>query len=810
MRPLSRGKKKYRWDKQILPQKSLHFPEAFFIWEVLMKSEAKILDKTTCYHCGDECTKHSYDCGDKHFCCEGCRLVYEILNKNELCTYYDLEKNPGISRRVSVRPGKFAFLDDEKVIQKLCAFRSADQSTISLYLPQVHCSSCIWLLENLNRLNKGIISSRVNFLKKEISLRFRENETSLKNIAELLTQIGYEPHISLHDLDATKIKKYDRSRIYKIGIAGFCFGNIMMLSFPEYFSFGQIQEKGLKEMFSYLNLALSLPVLFYCDNEFFISAWKGMKQRFLNIDAPIALAIVITFLRSLYEILWGIGPGYLDSMTGIVFFMLLGRFFQDRTYQALSFDRDYTSYFPVAVTVMEEDGEKQVLVSDLKTGQRIRIHSNEIIPADAILFLGEARVDYSFVTGESVPVKKTLGEIIYAGGKQTAGSIELEIVKEVSQSYLTQLWNKKNPKDENPEKKSYIHKLSKYFTGVLFTIALTSAVYWQINNPGKTWKVLTSVLIVACPCALLLSATFTNGNLLRILQKNGIYLRDPLVIEQLAEADTIVFDKTGTITSNEGFETTYEGITLSKEDSQLIRSLTSQSIHPLSRAITLHLTECEKLNVKNFREIHGCGLEGEVYVAVNNIVLGRFMFGNKYREGFDSLVTSLQHRYKISVLSGDNDAERPYLQNMLGSESELLFDQLPEDKLNYIRSLQQKGRKVIMVGDGLNDAGALMQSNAGIAVSDDTNNFTPACDAVLEGTKLKQLNRFLNYCREGKNIIGGSFVLSILYNIIGLYFATSANLEPVIAAILMPLSSISIVLFTTGMSALAARKLKPH
>ena len=794
-----------------------------------------IKEISVCYHCGEDCQEKTYFLEDKSFCCEGCRLVFEILDKNNLCTYYNLESNPGITQKVKIRPGKFAFLDDKNVQQKLIEFRSETQSQVSFYLPQMHCSSCIWLLEKLNQLNPHIISSRVNFLKKEITIVFNEQNTSLKSIAELLTQIGYEPHISLHDVAGKEIKKYDKSRIYKLGIAGFCFGNIMMMSFPEYFSLGIINEKGLKAYFAYLNLILSLPVIFYCDTEFFISAWKGIKQKFLNIDAPIALAITITFLRSVYEIISGTGAGYLDSMSGIVFFMLIGRFFQDRTYQTLSFDRDYTSYFPVAITVVEK--EIQIPVSDIKIGQRIKIHSNEIIPVDAILFMGEARIDYSFVTGESIPVKKTLGEIIYAGGKQTGAVIELEVVKDVSQSYLTQLWNKKEGAIVRKEKTSYIHVLSKYFTYILFSIALISAVFWGVHDSTKVWKVVSSVLIVACPCALLLSATFTNGNLLRMLQKAGIYFKNSLVIEQMAEADTIVLDKTGTVTLCNDFNITYEGDPLSYENKQLIRSLSSQSIHPLSRAISSYLPQDKVLVAKSFKEFHGQGLEGiingnyvklgskkfvfgtnngtdnegaKVYVFINNKVYGRFLLKNKYRNGFESLVHKIRDKYSISILSGDNSAEKSYLQKLFGTKSKLLFDQKPEDKLRYIEQLQKEGKKVMMVGDGLNDAGALMQSNVGIVVSDDTNNFSPACDAILEGKEFYKLYDFIQYCRAGKKIITGSFILSVLYNIVGLYFAVTGSLEPVIAAILMPLSSISIVLFTTGTSTLISKRISPH
>ncbi|MGZ3866851.1 MAG: heavy metal translocating P-type ATPase [Bacteroidia bacterium] len=794
-------------------------------------------EKLVCYHCGEDCKTERIKIEEKHFCCEGCKTVYEILNHNNLCEYYDINKNPGLTQKIKIREGKFAFLDDASVQTKLVHFTDGRQNHVNFYLPQMHCSSCIWLLEQLPKLNSGVLKSQVNFLKKEISIVYDPKVTSLRKVAELITSLGYEPHISLHDISQKEIKKYDRSRIYRIGIAGFCFGNIMMMSFPDYFSSGELNDASLKHLFNYLNLLLSLPVFFYCAGEFFISSWKSLKQNFLNIDAPIALAIVITFTRSVYEILSDTGVGYLDSMSGIVFFMLLGRFFQDKTYQNLSFDRDYTSYFPLGVTLVNEDGtEKQIPVSQLKAGQRIKIHSHEIIPADAILFLGKATIDYSFVTGESLPVEKSIGEIIYAGGKQTGGALELEVVKDVSQSYLTQLWNNDTFKKENAEKKvSFIHAISRYFTYVLFSIAIVTGLYWYFHDTSRILSSVTAILIVACPCALLLSATFTNGNMMRMLQKFGFYAKNAGVLERISEVDVVVFDKTGTLTQQEETQILYKGKELSEEEKQLVRSLANQSSHPLSKAVSSALPFSKNLHAKNFKELKGKGIEGlingaeiklgseefvygkqagneaggsRIFISLDNEIKGYFTVKNKYRDHLQEVISDLKKEYSLAVISGDNEAEKQTCRKYFGAETTLLFNQQPQDKLDFIKNLQREGKKVMMIGDGLNDAGALQQSDTGIVIADDINNFSPACDVILDGKSFSKLNRLIDYCKKEKAIIMGSFIISVLYNIVGLFFAVQGNLEPVIAAILMPISSVSIVLFTTGMSSFFAHKLK--
>lgn len=788
-----------------------------------------------CYHCGEACNA-AFVVEDKQFCCEGCKQVYLLLNENNLCSYYDLDKQPGIKAKGKFISERYAYLEDEATIKKLVQFSSDTQTNIIFSIPQIHCSSCIFLLENLHRINPGIIRSQTNFQRKEVFIVFNPHLISLRKVVEQLAFIGYEPYISLKDTTGKKQSAFNRKRIYKIGVAGFCFANIMMLSFPEYFSSGNIEQAGLKQTFTWLNLLLSLPVLFFSASGFFVSAWKGLRQQFLNIDAPIALAVLVTFGRSYYEIISGHGAGYLDSGSGIVFFMLVGRWFQDKTYDSFSFDRDYRSYFPLGVTVMNGGEEKNIPVTQLKKGDRIIIRNEEMIPADALLVKGDASIDYSFVSGENTPVNKNKGALIYAGGKQMGSAIELETVNEVSQSYITQLWNNEVFSAKKNTEKSFIHPWSRYFTFALFSVALVTAIFWWMNDPSKLLPAVTAVLIVACPCSLLLSATFTFGNMLRIFGKNKLYLKNAAVIEALAKINTIVFDKTGTITRQQVAAVQYEGTPLSKNELLAVKNMTRQSSHPLSKVIASWLqVNAAAVETHAFKEYSGLGIEAKmnnipirigsaafmkgdgqafitrdtgshVHVMVNHVHLGYFNVNNQYRAGIHQLVEQLKlKRYQLHVLSGDNDGEKNKLHQLFGATTNIYFHQSPQNKLDYIGYLQKQDKKVLMLGDGLNDAGALMQSNVGIAVSDNTARFSPACDAILDGDRLGLMDKFLAYARSGKKIITVSFILSLIYNIVGLSFAVQGLLSPMVAAILMPISSISIVLLVTLLSTLSAR-----
>lgn len=793
---------------------------------------AATVASTTCYHCGEDCNNSNISFDSKPFCCDGCKMVYQLLNKTGLCDYYGLNNTPGLTQRATVRPDKFAFLDDKKIEQQLASFTSDTVTIVTFYLPQMHCSSCLYLLENLHKINGAIVSSRVDFPAREVTIHFSPS-TSLRKVAELLTAIGYEPYISLNNLTGKK-PLTEKGLVYKLGIAGFCFGNIMLLSFPEYLGLNA-NDNGLQGVFRTLSIILSLPVFFYSAQTFYQSAYKGLRHKFLNIDAPIVLAIWVTFGRSLYEYFSGTGSGYFDSMTGIVFFMLAGRVLQNRTYRQLSFSRDYTSYFPIAVTVLKEGGELPVALPDIKAGDTLLIHHDEIIPTDGILTRGKAWIDYSFVTGESLPVLKEMGEIVYAGGKQTGGNIEILTLKEISQSYLTGLWAKEDGNATQKADTSFVHLLSRWFTYIVLAITLLTGLYWWQHDTARLWNAVTSIMIIACPCALLLSNSFTNGNILRILSKNKFYLRNAQVIENIASVDAVVFDKTGTLTSAYGGHIGYTGTELTSFQKASIAAVASQSYHPLSKALAKKLGNNAGLQVEGFTETAGSGIIGRVqaqqftigskqfvtgtnpsnveqstsvYVAQNGLVLGRFSFSNQYRKNINKPLAMLKGRYHLTVLTGDTDTEKATLRSLLGESATLLFFQKPEDKLAYIKKIQQKGHKVMMVGDGLNDAFALKQSDAGIAVADNSNNFTPSSDAIIEASQLPMLYSFIRFCKANRRIVMASFVLSILYNVIGLYFAVQGNLHPLIAAVLMPSSSLSILLVTFGSSALWAKMLK--
>lgn len=772
-----------------------------------------------CYHCGEECEDASIFLEDKVFCCNGCKTVYEILEANNLCDYYEFDEAPGVSKkRETVR--NFDFLEDKQFIEKFVDFDDGEITSVKFNLPQIHCSSCIWILENLNKLNEGIIFSRADFLKKEVHIRYLNQRTTLKEVVLLLDQLGYTPDLTFEK----EVKPSYKKLYYQLGIAGFAFGNVMLLSFPEYFSLGSSVDPWLQNAFGYVSMLLALPVLLYSSTPYFTSAYKGLSKKVVNIDVPISLGIIVLFGRSAAEIIFGLGSGYFDSFTGLIFFLLLGKLFQSKTYEALNFERTYKSYFPVAITVKRDNKETTIPLEKLKVGERIIAKNNEIIPADAVLLSDRGYIDYSFVTGESAPVEKSSGDIVFAGGKQIGGSIELETVKDVSQSYLTKLWQHAAFRKEESFLDNIANTVSKYFTFVIIGIAIIAGIYWLFVDPSVSVNVITAVLIIACPCALALSTPFTLGNSIRIFGRNKFYIKSAHVIEKLSNVTDIIFDKTGTITQTGKSQISFEG-NLTEEEKVFIKSTVINSAHPLSKEVAKYLTTESIETPKIYEETTGLGIKAEfqdnvvligsidfvsgykdqkhgvlsteVHISINGKYKGRFVIKNKIREGFDKLINSLSGKYNLALISGDGTADKKELGKYFPKSTLMLFNQRPHDKLEFVKKLQLTGRKVLMVGDGLNDAGALAQADVGITISEDVNNFSPACDGILEGKSFNKLADLIFFSKTSKNIIIISFIISFLYNVIGLAFAVSGQLSPLIAAVLMPLSSISVVVFST-------------
>jgi len=799
-----------------------------------------------CFHCGEPCPDGSFRLDGKSFCCFGCQTVFTLLRENGLEQFYHLQSAPGTRIRAAGAAARWKFLDDPAVQEKLFDYADKTQAKITLRLPAIHCVACVWLLENLFMLHPGIGKSQVNFARREAAITFAPGKIKFSELAALLTTIGYEPQFTLDETEKSKPSPIRKKSWLQIGLAAFGFGNIMLMSLPLYLGLDSLNGPWFKALAGWLSLAMALPVVTISAADFWRAAWLALRQRTLTLEVPIALGLAAIYLTSFVEVAAQRGPGYCDSLTGLIFFLLCGRLFQKKTYDRLTFDRDYKGFFPLAVIRKTAAGEESVAISRLNTGDRIILRHGELLPADARLISGEACMDYSFVTGEAEPVACQPGGHLYAGGRQAGGAIEVETVKPVAQSYLASLWNSEVfRKTRDNDLDSLTNRYSKRFTKLVMGVALGTAGFWIFRNPAIALKAFTSVLIVACPCALALAAPLTHGTAQRILARLKIFLKNALVIERMAEVDTIVLDKTGTLTGADprGVQFHCAGHELRSVELDWITSVARHSTHPNSIRVAKVL-HGDVMPVADFRETPGCGVEGQVAghkifigsrtwvmaqasfrgvpeaaetkthrqdagataVAIDGEFRGAFEFENSLRPEVEKLISRLGGRFELALLSGDNEREAPRFQNIFGQSAVLKFNQTPADKLNFIRELQRRGKKVMMVGDGLNDAGALKQSEVGVAVVEQVGAFSPASDVIMDAAELPRLARVLEYSRAAARIVRIGFVISALYNLIGIGIAAAGLLQPMVCAILMPVSSASVVIFSCGDATRAARR----
>ncbi len=788
-------------------------------------SNTIIKEKTiSCKHCGESCDEQIIESDNKQFCCEGCKLVYELIQENDLSNFYCVADNPGVSRKKG-RQNSFNFLTDETFADSLLDFKNENISKVRFYIPAIHCSACIWLLEKLYKLNEGVQSSRVDFNKKTVNISFDHHKISLLELVKLLDSLAYTPDIQLDKKDGKK-NPYRRI-LLQLGIAGFVFGNSMLFSLPEYFGLDIFNGSGIESIFPYLNAILALPVLLFSAQDYFKSSWGAIRQKQINMDVPISMGIIALFTYSYYIIFFQSGLGYLDSLAGLLFFLLLGKFYQQKTFDHLRFDRDVKSFFPLSVTRIAQNKEEQVLLNSILPSDVLRIRNEEIIPADSLLLSDEALIDYSFVTGESMPESKQKEELIYAGGRLKGASVLIQVKKRPSQSYLSQLWDDESLQHHAKAKmQNTADKISKYFTAIVLVIAVVSGVYWMmVGTTDQALKAFTSVLIIACPCALAMATPVTLGTAMRVLGKHGFFVKNTHSIEQMSAIDTVVFDKTGTLTYPDKAEVNFEGALPDHKILAAISSVLNQSKHPLSRIIYNWLPFYPQQKITNFKETAGQGISAlvngeivkigkksfvetgkdmsfaennssKVFVSVDDQTIGSFSIKHVFRKGMGDLLIKLQSQFDLHLLSGDTASEKDYLKKWIAADN-MYFQQLPGQKKDFIQKLQEEKHTVLMAGDGLNDSGALMKSDFGLAVTESTSQFSPACDAIMLGNQFTALPQFMKFSKNSYYMVLAGFVLSFLYNLVGLSFAVQAMLSPVIAAVLMPVSSISVVLLGT-------------
>jgi Cu+-exporting ATPase len=785
---------------------------------------------TLCRHCGEPCPTPDPASPLGPFCCGGCEAVYAFVNGHGLGAFYACDVPPGVTQRAAALAGEgFAALDDPAVAARVLRLDTAALACAVFAVPGLHCASCVWLVERLWGVDPRIVRVEVDLLRRSVQVWFRRDRMSLRQVAELLAATGYAPDVP-HEAPRAGTTPARRRLHLQLGVAGFAFGNVMVFSIPRYAS-GAPLEAPFQQLFDALNVALATPVLLYSAADYLRRAWRALAMFRLTLDVPVALGLLALYGRSVVDIVGGRGPGFMDSFAGLVFFLLVGRLFQEHAFDRIAFDRTFRSFLPLTVRVSRGEAWVPTPIEALRIGDRIALRPQEVVPADAVLVDPSGTIDYAFVTGESTPVAVTLGERVHAGGRVVDGALRLDVTQPVEHTHLARLWN--HPAF-GADRRHWITGVSARF-GTWFTVATLAlaaagaAAWWP--DAGMAVQVASAVLIIACPCALTLAAPVTLGTAMSQLAPRGLFLKEPAVALDLSRIDTIVFDKTGTLTG--GDARALPPADLPDADWRHVQRLAAASAHPVSRAIAGGIAADRP--VAGRVEVPGQGLRGVVdghdvvigtaafvastagadvdsaaagsgaALAIDGRFRGWTRLAAPIRHGIEAAAASLTRRYDLWLLSGDNGADAPRWTALFGLRR--LFQQSPDDKLAFVQARMAEGRRVLMVGDGLNDAGALAAADVGLAVSDDTACLVPACDAMVRGRALAELPALLRYARHARHVIVLCFAVSVVYNVLGLTLALQGRLTPLATAVLMPVSSLTVIGLSAGAMRWLARRI---
>jgi Cu+-exporting ATPase len=532
-----------------------------------------------CFHCGEACDKELIVQAGKNYCCNGCHQARMLIDNSILCAPDDENFDPEINSKRS-----WEELDIPTIAKRFIIYEDADVKHVRFTLSNIHCASCVYVLEHLHKLEPGILKTEVHFAEKTIRMVIRK-EVPLSKVARQLALVGYAPDIESVESTSSETEKSRKFRLRALVIAGFCFANIMLFSIPEYMDLEMKNDPDFVYFFRTINVLLSLPVFFYSSLEFYRGALTGIRNKFMHLDFPLVISLCVAYSRSLYEVISNTGSGYFDSYSGIVFFMLIGRHFQDLRTDKLGFSKSFKSYFPIVISTKRGYAFQNIPLAEVQEQDEIEIHNQEVIPADGILLNEEAELDYAFVTGESDHKSILRGATVYAGARNCSGNIRIQVEKVMEDSHLGLLWNKEARKEENAERQSFTHAVAKWFTLFLLVMSFGAFLILYPSDPNKAFRALTTALIVACPCALLLSHTFTTGTALRLLAQGKLLFKNSFVLDKLATVQAFYFDKTGTVTDTHQVNVKYTGEALQPEEKNAFGELLASSLHPISQSL---------------------------------------------------------------------------------------------------------------------------------------------------------------------------------------------------------------------------------
>lgn len=767
-----------------------------------------------CTHCDEDILIPIFsDLDSDHkepFCCNGCLTVFNVINLKGLNQYYEIKKASDVFKRrspVETKHQRFSYLDAPEFVAEYSYLNLKKQRTMEFYLEGIHCLACLWLIEKLPEFLTDVDTARLD-MQKSVATISVKSDGKFSNVARELNNLGYKPHPlkrnqSTHDFR----KKEDRKMLLKIGIAGAGAGNIMLYAVSNYAG----APVHLAQIFNVISVIFALPVFFYSATPFYQTAWNALKNKTLSIDVPIAMSLIMGVLMGIYNLVTGVPDNYFDSLTALVFLLLLSRYFLNKI-QNDGLTANDLNFFYEGNSVLKKEGATFVEIHPqfLKAGDVIKVGSNEMIPADGKILEGESLINSSLLTGESRPENVYSGSEVFSGTINLTNDLLIEVEKTKEESRIGKILK---AVESGWLQKSHIvdmtNMIAKYFTAAVLLLSAALFVYMYSHGTAHAAleKALT-LLIVTCPCAMALATPMTLTRTLSRSSRKGMIIKNNEVIEKLSHIDTVFLDKTGTVTYGKLKVDTFIDVkeaTLNVFD--IIAALEKFSTHPVAAALKeFAVTKGSgvDLEVKNYSEVPGIGVKGEILerlyeirngkIFENNDVVASFTLLDHIRPDSKNAVLELNSmNVNVKMISGD---QREIVETIATEASivpENMFSEMsPENKLSMI----EKTPRSLMVGDGANDAMALSRSYVSVAVLGSLDISLRAADIYLTTAGIAHVPDLITISKETMKVIKRNLIVSAMYNCVSVYAAFAGFISPLTAAIIMPVSSLTVLIST--------------
>ena len=795
----------------------------------------------SCYHCGlpvEQSGSFTENVAgeEREFCCFGCQTVCQTIHNAGLQSFYQKTPEGKTLAPPPEAPSELKSYDLDEV-QSDYVDTLDDVRTIHLLVEGIHCAACVWLIELSLAKQQGVIAAEVNLTSKRLRLKWDNSVTALSVILHALGQIGYAAIPFDPETAEGILARKHRSLLYRMAFAGFAMMNLMWISIALYSGADQGE---FRNWFHWISFLIATPTLLYAGYPFLRNGWLGLRRRYLTMDLPIAIGATATYCYSTYVTATGSVSGevYFDTVVNFLFVILVGRYLEAISKrEALSATRRLLELQPKLATVINDGQPKVVPIRSVKIGDLLLVKPGEKIPVDGVLVDGQSAVDESMLTGESLPVVKKLEDTVVAGSINGEGAFTVQAQQVLRNTALAKIVSlMEDAQASKAPIQCTADRIVPWFVVVTLSLAVITFIYWYQFDFEKALLAATSVLIITCPCAFGLATPMSVAVATGVGANNGILIKQGAALELLSQVTHFVFDKTGTLTEGKLRVVTIETTPEISDDKLLsmAASIEQRSEHGIAKAITEVASErgLDTLPITDFLSSPGQGVQAQfekqhvivgtqswlseqgiqgtehwnqrvseleqqgiscIFVAIEGVMSGLIGLADQLRSDAQAMVANLQQQdITVTVLSGDRKSVVKAITASLG-DVERQAEVLPKDKADVVKKLQQQGAIVAMVGDGVNDAPALIQADVGIALASGTDVSIESADIVLSHNELHKVSEAKQLASRTLRTIRQNIVLSITYNIIMVPLAMMSLVSPLVAALTMPISSLLVI-----------------